>query len=64
MTLKISSRLYLYIFLIAIVGIFSAFFHGLGLSESAPWRIVYSDILGFFEKAVMPGFPYLDKLVE
>ncbi|MEK7463305.1 MAG: glycosyltransferase 87 family protein, partial [Patescibacteria group bacterium] len=32
--------------------------------KSAPWNIVYSDVLGFFEKAIAPGFPYIDKLIE
>lgn len=53
-----------YIFLIIGVGIISAFFHGLGLSTLLPWNVVYSDALGFFEKAAAPGFPYLDKLIE
>lgn len=59
-----NGRLRFYVFLTAAVGSFSAFFHGLGLTELIPWHIVYSDVLGFFEKAVAPGFPYIDKLIE
>ncbi|OGY64158.1 MAG: hypothetical protein A3I89_04230 [Candidatus Harrisonbacteria bacterium RIFCSPLOWO2_02_FULL_41_11] len=53
-----------YIFLIIAAGIFSAGFHGLGLFKSVPWHLVYSDTLGFFEKAAAPGFPYLQKQIE
>ncbi len=64
MILESNNRLRFYIFLIIAVGFFSASFHGLGLLKSAPWNIVYSDVLGFFEKAIAPGFPYIDKLIE
>ncbi|MDO8442909.1 MAG: hypothetical protein Q7S81_01450 [bacterium] len=59
-----NKHLYFYISLIIAVGVISASFHGLGLLKSAPWSIVYSDVLGFFEKASAPGFPYIDKLIE
>lgn len=49
---------------IAIVGISSALFHGAGLLENAPWHIVYSDIVPFFEKAIESGFPYIGKTIE
>ena len=59
------------LFLIAIVGIVSAVFHGIGLFENPPlaslaggWHIVYSDIVPFFEKAIEPGFPYIGKTIE
>lgn len=53
-------------FLLAIlaVGILSASFHGLGLIKAAPWHIVYSDTLGFYQRISEPGLPYLDKNIE
>lgn len=53
-------------FLIGIiaVGLLSAAFHGLGLFSNIPWHIVYSDVLGFFQRAAESGFPYLDKPME
>ena len=60
MTVKFRS----YLFLILAVGIFSAAFHGLGLTKLAPWHLVYSDTLGFFDRAVASGFPYISKLIE
>lgn len=41
-----------------------AIFHGLGLTKFVPWHIVYSDILGFYERISPPGLPYVDKLIE
>lgn len=49
---------------ILIIGALSAAFHGLGLIKILPWHIVYSDVLGFYPKAVAPGFPYLEKPIE
>lgn len=49
---------------IVIIGIISATFHGLGLVKSVPWHIVFSDVLGFYDRVSAPGFPYLDKLME
>ena len=56
------NRLYLGLF--ALTGLFSAFFHGIGLTKILPWNIVYSDLLGFFERATAAGFPYFDKPME
>ncbi len=42
----------------------SIFFHGLTIYDLIPWHIGYSDILGFFEKASLPGLPYIDKPIE
>jgi uncharacterized membrane protein len=53
-----------YLFLIIAVGIISAGFHGLGLTKILPWTVVYSDMLGFYERVSGPGFPYIDKLME
>ncbi|OGY68265.1 MAG: hypothetical protein A3H63_02095 [Candidatus Harrisonbacteria bacterium RIFCSPLOWO2_02_FULL_45_10c] len=53
-----------YLWLIAGIGILSMLFHGLGLFPSAPWQIVYSDVLGFFDRAAATGFPYLEKQIE
>src|SRR3989344_1367046 len=53
-----------YLFLIAAVVLISAVFHGLGLFNVLPPQFVYSDLLGFFENAAAPGFPYLQKPVE
>ncbi len=53
-----------YLLAILAVGLLSAAFHGLGLIKGAPWQIVYSDTLGFYEKLSQPGLPYIDKLIE
>lgn len=53
-----------YLLLAAGAGIVSAVFHGFGLTSLLPWHIVYSDMLGFFERVAAPGFPYIDKLME
>ena len=53
-----------YLLLFALTGLISAIFHGLGLTKILPWTIVYSDMLGFFERVSAPGFVYLDKLLE
>lgn len=50
--------------LILLVGLGSAIFHGLALGNILPWTIVYSDVLGFFDKAVASGFPYVSKMLE
>src|SRR5579864_902105 len=57
-----SVKFYLYSFIA--VGIVSALFHSLGIIQAAPWSLVYSDVFGFYQKAVAPGFPYLTKLIE
>ena len=53
--------MYMYVLL---VGFLSAIFHGLILWQILPWHIVYSDVLGFFDKAVVPGIPYISKMLE
>ena len=53
-----------YLYLIFGVGFFSAVFHGLGLLKILPWYLVYSDTLGFFERATAAGFPYISKFIE
>lgn len=53
-----------YLILIFIIGVLSAVFHGLGLTKILPWTVVYSDMLGFYERVAAPGFPYIDKLME
>ena len=50
--------------LILLVGLVSAIFHGLALGQILPWHIVYSDVFGFFDKAVAPGIPYVSKMLE
>src|SRR3989344_2735717 len=49
---------------IILIGLVSAAFHGLGLIKSVPWHIVFSDVLGFYDRVSAPGFPYIDKLME
>ena len=44
--------------------VLSALFHWLGAIKFIPWHIGYSDIAPFFQKALEPGLPYIDKLVE
>lgn len=60
----ISSNLRIIIIGIVAIGFLSAAFHGLGLIKSAPWHIVYSDTLGFYQRISAPGLPYLDKNLE
>ncbi|MEK7480690.1 MAG: hypothetical protein AAB604_01130 [Patescibacteria group bacterium] len=56
--------IYKYLFFIAIVGVLSAIFHGLGVLDILPWHLAYSDVAPFYEQAVKPGIPYIDKTVE
>jgi uncharacterized membrane protein len=56
-------KIYLVLVLIIIVGILSSYFH-FGLRGTLPWRIVYSDIVAFYQTASAPGFPYLSKDIE
>lgn len=46
------------------VGAVSAIFHGLAFTGILPWSITYSDVYGFYEKAVEAGFPYITKFIE
>ncbi len=52
------------IILSVVVVVLSALFHWLGAIKLIPWHIGYSDIAPFFQKALEPGLPYIDKLVE
>lgn len=53
-----------YIFWIIAVALISAAFHGLALTKTLPWWVVYSDVFGFYDRATAPGFPYISKLIE
>ncbi len=53
-----------FILTIVAVGLFSTAFHGLGLIKGAPWQIVYSDSLAFYQRISAPGLPYLSKNIE
>ena len=44
--------------------LFSTAFHGLGLTGFAPWHVVYTDVMGFFDQLKVPGFPYISKQIE
>lgn len=59
-----SQSLRICLFAILLVGLLSAGFHGLGLIKGAPWHIVYSDTLGFYQRISAPGLPYLNKSIE
>lgn len=59
-----NSRILKIIILSVVVVVFSALFHWLGAIKFIPWHIGYSDIAPFFQKALEPGLPYIDKLVE
>lgn len=52
------------IILSIVVVVLSALFHWLGAIRLIPWHIGYSDIAPFFQKALEPGLPYIDKLME
>lgn len=49
--------------LCAIVVLAGAFLHALGFF-GAPINFIYSDVLGFYERAAAPGFPYISKSME
>jgi len=53
-----------YIGLVILVGLASSFFHGLALTNLLPKQIVYSDLVGFFDRAVAPGWPYIHTQIE
>ncbi|HEY4499790.1 MAG TPA: glycosyltransferase 87 family protein [Candidatus Paceibacterota bacterium] len=54
--------------IVALVVLGSALFHGLGLKIGGerilPWHIAYSDMPAFSERALAPGFAYLNKKIE
>ncbi len=52
------------IILSVVVVVLSALFHWLGAIKLIPWYIGYSDVAPFFQKALEPGLPYIDKLIE
>ncbi|MDD5430893.1 MAG: glycosyltransferase 87 family protein [Candidatus Pacebacteria bacterium] len=45
-------RVNYFLYLTAAVAAVSAFFHGLFFAKILPWNIVYSDIVGFYQKAI------------
>ncbi len=47
----------------AVTGL-SAIFHGLGLWDLLPWHVIYSDVLGFWNRVAEAGFPYVSKNIE
>lgn len=51
------------VFALGVVVLLSATFHALGFF-GAPINVVYSDLLGFYERAVAPGFAYVSKPME
>ena len=57
-------RLKRYLLLVVLVVSLSAVFHGLWLLDLIPWSIGYSDVMAFWNRASVPGFPYIDKLME
>jgi hypothetical protein len=44
--------------------LFSSLWHGLYLTGTLPWHLVYSDVLHLYPAAAAPGWPYLDRPVE
>lgn len=52
-----------FFFVIFVVVLLSAVFHALGFF-GAPINVVYSDLLGFYERASAPGFAYVSKPME
>ncbi|MBI4132712.1 MAG: DUF2029 domain-containing protein [Candidatus Sungbacteria bacterium] len=58
-----SGALRRFLFVVLAVVFTSAAFHALGLL-GAPLQIVYSDTLGFYERAASPGYPYIGKNIE
>ncbi|MDO8585146.1 MAG: glycosyltransferase 87 family protein [bacterium] len=58
-----SPQLRMFLVAIVAVGIVGAAFHALGFF-GAPINLVYSDVLGFYERASAPGFAYVSKPIE
>jgi len=59
-----TTRPYLYLLSIAIVGSLSAYYHASDITPRLFGFAPYSDILAFYDEAVAPGIPYVDKLIE
>lgn len=59
-----TDKAYIFILLIAIVGMLTAYYHSTGLTPRLFGLSPSSDILTFYDKAVEPGLPYIDKLIE
>ncbi len=62
MLLKVGIKKVLWLAAAAVL--FSTAFHGLGLTGFAPWHVVYTDVMGFFDQLKVPGFPYISKQIE
>jgi len=59
-----TDRVYIFIVLIAAVGLLSAYYHSTGLTPIPFGFSPYSDIREFYDKAIEPGIPYVDKQIE
>ncbi|MBM3157000.1 MAG: DUF2029 domain-containing protein [Chloroflexi bacterium] len=64
MSILRTDKVHIYILLIAIVGMLTAYYHSTGLTPRLFGFSPYSDILIFYDEAVEPGLPYIDKLIE
>ncbi|MFX1518586.1 MAG: glycosyltransferase 87 family protein [Promethearchaeota archaeon] len=64
MHIKKDENVYVFLMLIAFIGVLSAYFHAVNALHKLPMHIAYSDILAFYGKATEPGLPYIDKLIE
>ena len=64
MRIKKDENVYVFLLLIAFIGVLSACFHAVNVLHQLPMHIAYSDILAFYGKATEPGLPYIDKLIE
>jgi len=59
-----TNRVYVFIILIAVVGLLAAYYHSTGLTPRLFGFSPNSDIRKFYDAAVEPSIPYVDKQIE
>lgn len=56
--------LWLLLALTVVSGLVSAYIHAPDGISGLPWHVAYSDLVPFYQKAIEPGLPYINKPVE
>lgn len=59
-----TDRAYVFLILIAVVGVLSAYYHATDITPRLFGFEPSSDIMAFYAESVEPGMPYIDKLIE
>jgi hypothetical protein len=59
-----TDRAYVFLILIAVVGVLSAYYHATDITPRLFGFEPYSDIMEFYAESVEPGMPYVDKLID